>query len=130
MASLSLGCVATPLAEGWHEVDTRNVRLRTNVSRDDALGIAAELQETRDALAGNVMRCGFEDPAPVEVTVLASEHYERVAPKKAGGYVLFPPAFGEGIYAPQIVLPDNLQFATRQIFPRSWRRAFRRRRPG
>ena len=105
---LAGGCARGPeaRAEGWREIRTAHVRLRTDLDERSAVRVAQELSRLRDAFAATAFPCAFDPPPPpVEVTVLArDDDYEAVAGAGTDGRYLPPPAPWPSI-APQILLP-------------------------
>lgn len=104
-------------ASGWLVVDTEHIRLRTNVSRARATQLAFELQHIRDVLAGHALRCASRGGADrLPVTVLPPSEYDDIARKGVAAFFRRSAAGWLPDYQAHIVLPDDLDPKSRQVF--------------
>lgn len=81
------GYSATSRADGWIVVQTKNVRLRTNAPSRQAVELAAELQEMRDAFVAALLPCDARrDAERIEVTAPSAAELEEMAVAKPAEY--------------------------------------------
>ena len=117
-----LSCVACahPVdlrADGWVEVRTLNVRLRTDVSEDRAVDLAVSLQRSRDALADVAFRCRSAARDEINVTVLDDlADFRRLGAGEQTIAFARPPEAGLVYFDSELVLPAAIGRATEQFF--------------
>jgi len=114
------GCAAHDAHQrvsGWLLVDTRDIRLRTNVSRSRATRVALDLQRLRDVLAGSALQCRTPSGADrIRVTMLPASEFREVAPEGSAAFLRSWTRGWVTDYSDQIVLPDNLGRDVKQVF--------------
>lgn len=118
LAAFIVGCFgAQPRTEGWVEVTTKHVRLRSMQDVETATRIATGLQRSRDALATSFLDCPT-DPTRgrIEVTTLPEEEYELVGPRRSAGFYQNPGLSALTSSPGQIVVREELTFEARQVF--------------
>ncbi len=108
---------APAMHENWVQVETQDIRLRSNRGQAQARKMAERLQAMHDVVYASVLSCGFAGPHEhVEVTSLSPGQFERISDPDRAGF--FRPAFRGtmGRRADEIVLRDELGHQARQVF--------------
>lgn len=111
-----VGC-APAMNQGWVQVETQHIRLRSNQGESAARKMAERLQDLHDVVHASVLRCGFTGQKDrIEVTSLSPNDFRKVAGRDVAAYFRPGPWGSMGQRADQIVLPDELGVAVRQVF--------------
>jgi hypothetical protein len=97
-------------------IETENIQLRTSIRRDLAVQLARDMQRTYDVLARYALPCAAgRDTDRVPVTVLPAAQFTQLLPVASGFYRRRPVTWLAD-YDGQLVIPDDLGFASRQVF--------------
>lgn len=113
---ICVGC-APAMNENWVQVETQHIRLRSNEGESAARKMAERLQRMHDVVHASVLSCGFKSQEDrIEVTSLSPHHFTKVAGRDVAGFFRPAPQGAMGRRADQIVLPNELGVAVRQVF--------------
>jgi len=97
-AIASIGCAARGSVDkrtmGWVQVETDDLRIRTNIDQDDAVELAKTYQALRSAIAENELPCAFErSNAPMELVIFADEQeIESIGRRYDTAFTTDPPS--------------------------------------